>query len=457
MRRDPLGRPNPIVFEEQREDPGGREMNSKSERGRRVGRGLLVLAGAGAAALAAGALILTRPFAEAPWEEAPPNPESIYEDGGRGTGGTSAIPVVSPFHLDTDPMAGLLLANFEGDPDRVYLGFEPQAFDDAVHGRGIIVLGWRVDGRVDVFHDPGVRLDPSTYGIAGGGLHKMAERSFAEAVFELGSAGAQVDLDFEDLEGRAVRLVVRESDTRPRRPFGLLAPMGSAATDPPALPLVFVHDFYFVRKAGSEVLIEIDGRSHRSDPIPLLLDGTRVHFLRYSPDPFIATWNPNLEGRADVLDVGPEVGPGTSQAESRGVRYDLTANGDFREIRRMSRREGEHEIVVEFSPAFPQLLALRDGVEVSGAFRIFSHPTVGTVTGRWRVVREGGESHLEAVPEGGWTPGEAPWMARLLFRTVSIFRTWPSTYRWRGTLELPPPGQAVDVSVPFQSVWERIQ
>ena len=434
-----------------------REMNAESARRFRIGRVLLALAAGSAAALGSGALILTRPFADAPWEEATSSPESIYEEVASRAGGNSAMPVVSPFHLHTDPMAGLLLVNFDRDPDRIYVGLEPQAFDDAVHGRGILVLGWRVDGRVDVFHDPGLRLDPETYGIAGKGLHKMAERSFADARFELGPAGAQVDLGFEDLEGRNVRLLIRETDIRPRRPFGFLAPMGSAASDPPALPLVYVHDFYFVRRAGTEVRIEIDGRSHRGDTIPLLLDGTWVHFLRYSPDPFIVTWNPKPEGGAEVLEVGSETATDIITAESRGVRYELAANGSFHEIRRMSRREGEHEIAVEFSPAFPHLLALRDGIEVSGSFRISTHPAAGTVTGRWKAVRQGREVHLAATPEGGWTPGEAPRMVRLLFRAVSIFRTWPATYMWRGTLALPPQGQEVDGPLPFQSAWDRIE
>jgi hypothetical protein len=416
---------------------------------------LLALTAAGAGALGVGVLILTRPFAEPPWSESPPQPESIYGDGGSPAEGPSALPVVSPFHLDIDPMEGLLLVNFEGDPDRIYLGLEPQAFDDPIHGRGLLVLGWRVDGRVDVFHDPELRLDPETYGIAGKGLHRMEERSFAGARFELGPAGVQVDLRFQDLEGREVRLLVRESDTRPRRPFGLLAPMGSAASDPPALPLVYVHDFYFVRRAGSEVRIEIDGRTHRGDPIPLLLDGTWVHFLRYSPDPFIVTWNPAVEGIPELLEVCTGAAPERFHAEARGVRYDLSANGGFHEIRRMSRREGAHEVVVEFAPAFPHLLALRDGIHVSGEFRISAHPTVGTVAGRWRVTRQGRELHMEAIPSGGWTPGEVPRVVRILFRAVSLFRTWPTTYHWQGTLRLPPEGEEEEALLSFESAWKR--
>jgi hypothetical protein len=432
-------------------------MSTKSEPRFRIGRIVLRAAASGTAALIASAVVLTRPFSRAVWKEAPPSPASIYRNEGRQRGGTPALPLVSPFHLHTDPMAGLLLVNFERDPDRIYVGLEPQAFDDEVHGRGLLVIGWRVDGQVDVFHDPELRLDPRTYGIAGKGLHAMEERSFAGSRFELGDSGAQVDLRFRDLEDREIRIFIRETDTRPRRPFSFLAPMGSAASDPPALPLVFVHDFYFVRRAGTEIRIEIDSRKHRGDPIPLVLDGTRVHFLRYSADPFIVTWNPAAHGSFDVLTPVAEDPVGILPAEARGVRYELVANGGFREIRSMSRREGGHEVVVQFTPAFPHLLALADGVEVAGAFRIFTRPDAGTVTGRWRVTRLDRRLDLEVMPEGGWAPGEVPRMARLLFRAVSIFRTWPSTYLWRGTMQLAPPGHEAEGPRSFQAKWERIE
>jgi hypothetical protein len=428
------------------------QMTGKSKPRFRFWRVLLTLAGTTATVAIAATWMLRRPFSEPAWVEAPPHRTSIYE-----SSLAAGAPVVSPFHLEIQPMHSLLLVNFEGDPDRIYRGLEPQAFDDEVHGRGLLVIGWRVDGRVDVFHDPALRLDPDTYGIAGKGLHVMAPRDLANAHLHLGPAGAQANFDFPDLEGRRVRLVVRETDTRPRRPFALLAPMGTDAADPPALPLVYVKDFYFVRHAGSEIRIEFDGRPHDSDAIPLVLDGTRMTFVRYSTRPFIVTWNPTVNARAEVLAAGAQTVPDMSVLDANGVRYELTSNGPFREIRRMSRRKGGQEVTVDFTPPIPHLLAMRDGADVSGAFRIATEPPAGLVTGTWRSVRQGRRLHLEATPSGGWTPGEAPPMARVLFRMIYMFRTWPATYSWTATLPLPEPGTDVGSSLPLESAWERIE
>ena len=84
--------------------------------------------------------------------------------------------MIIPFHIDIDPMKRLLLVNFEKDPDTTYVGFEPQVFDDPVNGRGHLVIGWRQDSRVDVYHQAGLHPDPAKYDIAGKGLANMVER-----------------------------------------------------------------------------------------------------------------------------------------------------------------------------------------------------------------------------------------------------------------------------------------
>ena len=105
------------------------------------------------------------------------NPATIYHTAASGE-------LYAPVWLHIGPMERLLLINFENDPDKIYVGFEPQLFDDVIHGRGMIIIAWRVDGRVDVYRQPGLTLDPNTYDIAGGGLHEMLERPLSDAYFD---------------------------------------------------------------------------------------------------------------------------------------------------------------------------------------------------------------------------------------------------------------------------------
>jgi hypothetical protein len=217
------------------------------------------------------------------------NPTEIYE-------WAVDARLYAPVHLHIDPMEGLLLVNFENDPDEIYIGFEPQLFDDPIHGRGLIVIAWRVDGRVDVYHQPGLTLDPETYDIAGGGLNEILERPLSDAYYRVNEAGVEAYFAFEDAAGRPVEVTIGEKNRHPRQPFGLLAPMGNAATAPSALPMVYLHDFYFVRQADTILSIKVNGQERQPDTLPLPIDGTRMTFIRYSPDPLIATLNPAHDG-----------------------------------------------------------------------------------------------------------------------------------------------------------------
>lgn len=91
--------------------------------------------------------------------------------------------VYNPFSIDIDPMERLLLVNIENDPDTLYIGFDPQVFDDEINGTGHLVIGWRADGRVDVYHQPALRLNPAKYAIARGGLANMIAREMPDVFF----------------------------------------------------------------------------------------------------------------------------------------------------------------------------------------------------------------------------------------------------------------------------------
>lgn len=343
--------------------------------------------------------------------------------------------LVLPFAITVEPMARLLLVNLERDPDTVYAGFEPQAFDDEVHGRGLIVLAWRRDGRVDLYHQGGLRLDPSGYDIAGGGLHAMHERDFADAWFEVRDSGVDADVRFDDADGRRIEITVRELGSRPRPRIGLLAPMGQAATAPSALPLVLLRDFAFVRRANSDVRVAIDGREHAVDRLPVPIERQSVYFVRYAQSPLIARLNPATEGPVATLDAGRS---GTHVlAEAVGeTRVEVRDQGGGATIARLERHSAGQFVRLDLDPPFPNLLDLADGTDLEGVFAISSDPSLGRVSGTYRVSRAGDTARIAMTPSGGWRPAERRWSIRLVYAVAPVFRRWPTTYAWSAEVDL---------------------
>ena len=150
--------------------------------------------------------------------------------------------------------------------------------------------------KVDLYYEKGLNLNPAKYDIAGNGLGTMKVVKFEKANFWISEAGVQADIVFDDLQNRRIEIKVIENHHKPRKPFGLLAPMGDAASHPSAMPLVYLHDFYFVRRNNTDTCLKINGKQHKIDRFPFPLDGTWMYFMRYSPDTFIVTFNPSKSG-----------------------------------------------------------------------------------------------------------------------------------------------------------------
>lgn len=353
--------------------------------------------------------------------------------------------LINPFEISIEPMERLLLVNIENDPDTLYIGFEPQVFDDDKTGDGMLVIAWRADGKVDVYHQPTLSLDPAGYDIVGQGLKNMISRDMQGSFFEVNGQGVQASVIFEDIEGRLIELKLTEQSNRTRKPFGLLAPMGMAAENPSAMPLILLHDFYFVIRNGTELCVKINDRYHTPDTLPLPIDFTRMFFARYSPDPLIAKLNPKFDGVLTPIDLKDNF---TLQHGEHIIETVL--NRDIPEIRSISRSHNNHAVTLTFNPAFPNLNTF-SGDKAEGHFEISGDTSTGFIRGEYSVHRSGERLKIEMIPSGGWIPNESKLSVRFLYSVQPIFKQWPTTYRWTAELD-----RDQDYGFRMRSNWERI-
>lgn len=335
-----------------------------------------------------------------------------------------------PFHIDIDPMERLLLVNFEKDPDAVYLGFEPQFFNDSVIGTGHLIIGWRTDRKTDLYHEPSLKLDPTKYSITGAGLNQMIEVKMDVASFEINHFGAQVNYAFKDILGRAIKIKISERNNSKRKPFGILAPMGDAALNPFSMPLVFLHDFYFVRQKDSEINVSIDSRTHKIDELPMRLDFQKMTFIRYSPKPLIATFNPAFDGLLQEL----EIDKGQKIAENKNSTFELEWSNEQPFVKSMEVKNQIHPLKISLNPSLPCLNSIGENQKHFGEFHISGHPSVGSVSGSF-IVKSGINSvSIKLNPHKGWKPTYTKFSTWFLFNVSKIFKKWPTTYQWKADL-----------------------
>lgn len=342
-------------------------------------------------------------------------------------------------------MERLLLINFEKDSDSLYVGFEPQVFDDALNGSGHLVVGWRRDGRVDIYHEPTVTPQASKYDIAGKGLAEMRETCFEEARYTLTVCGVSARYVFTDISGRRVEIHIEESNPKKRKPFDLLAPMGAAAEKPSALPLIWLFDFYFVRQQNTNFRVVIDGKYHQPDRIPIWLDGASVLFTRYSSKPLIIRFNPKYDGRMPTLYSS---GESFILFQEHRIYLSYSANGVS--IEKIIRENSVAPIELSFEPPFPNMHQF-SAPAASGKFKISTHPSAGYLAGDYRV-RSGSDcTQIRLTPSEGWKPKPDRFMLWFLYTIGRVFKNWPKTYVWDAEIS----GEGEDYYM--KSRWSRIE
>lgn len=335
----------------------------------------------------------------------------------------------SPFLIEVDPMERLLLINFEEDPDSIYIGFEPQVFDDTQTGTGMVVIGWRRDGYVDVYHQQGLQLNAPKYAIAGKGLHRMIETYMPHSTFVVEEKGVNACIEFNDLYGRKIELLILEQNNRKRKPFGLLAPVGHSSENPINLPVLLLHDFYFIRKKDTQISITIDGRQHQPDRLPIPLDRQKMYFTRYCPDPVIATVNPSAN---EVL--APVLPNAAGEYMLRGNRYVIENISGRNCIRALDTQYKEHQVQMRFDPPVPCITTLQKGESLEGRFEIEGEYTTGKITGDYRISELDGSVYITMHPSGGWKPRPDKLSLRFMYSAVKIFKQWPTTYQWNAVV-----------------------
>ncbi len=363
----------------------------------------------------------------------------------RNTTDESGAVLHIPFSLSITPMEALLFMTFEQDADSVYSAFEAQRFDDDLLGTGQLIIGWRVDGKVDVFHDPQLKMDPVRYDVCKGGLANIVPRNFGNSSFTVGEFGMEAHFSFEDLDGRLIVFQIREQNKKAPQPFGFLSPVGDGSENPSAMPVLMLHDFYFVRQKGTEISITIDGRSHRPDVLKFPIDWTKMYFTRYTPDPLVMFLNPNFEGQVSTLVVN-----GETKVIIEDTTYEIDYLGETPLLKAIQRESKGHCVCLSFDPAFPNLSAFK-GTSTSGNFSIKGDPSMGEIQGNYNVTWVDDKLKVSMVPSGGWKPKKERWGIRLLYTVVGLFKNWSKSYKWTAVIDKTQNGH-----LHMNASWEKL-
>ena len=311
------------------------------------------------------------------------------------------------FSLDIDPRDRLLL--FDIADDETYVAMEIQGFDDAVHGHGLLVLLARHDGTVDIYRQPGLRLERGPFSI-GRGIGEWRETEIDPARLAIHPDGVDVEIGLVDAGGRRITVRIDDRDGTPRKRATLLAPVGSGVADPRQFFVVLMRDFDLGRTSGIEPRLTVDGEHRTIRPFPGPARLHRRRFIRYSADPIIAILNPDHDGPVDTATLGP--------------------------LSSVGAHDGSTTATLRFLPSIPDLTELHSARAASGAWWLDVADQPALTGGDWTARRTDDIVDITLAVTRPWRPRDLPLSLRLVTTLARVFRDWPTTYRWDARIDL---------------------
>jgi hypothetical protein len=337
---------------------------------------------------------------------------------------------VNPFVIRHNPMQKLAIINFEKNPDRLYTGLEFQYFNDELYGTGYRLLAYRKDRYVDVYDDLNLHsVENESFDVAGKGLGEHIRTTIENPILRVAEGNFHISFSFQDKLKREVAVDIKEKCKRNTTGMNLLAPIGATTETPNYLPLFFLYNFDFLRKADTDIRVQVDGEEIRQDnfPFPLPKDLQRRYYSRYSMDCHMIEFL--CAGKRRLMRI---------QLQGAGELIDQHFRYRFKDANLVSiqLRQAKHPFRVNFSEAFPNVLQLKNGESHTGYFKAMADEPMGEIAGTYSVVQNDNTVSIELKPDEGWKAVPNSWLTRFLFGKSSLFAKWPKTYLYQQNINL---------------------
>lgn len=349
------------------------------------------------------------------------NNPSIYEGGNN----KYIYPIIK-FKDEQVIIENLCLIDFRGDT--VYKGIELQQVkqENSMH---YIVLMARQDAETDIYYTKGLKVDGDRYRSL---MNKVTiyEVDSMKVDFQVTEKGIDVYLALKDNENRIIEFKIKENKNK-NDSFGLIAPIGSMSEDPDKFPIIYLKKFNMVQIKDTEIFVKINGKYLKPYKLFPLCNFKRVYLARYSYFNNAKELNNDYTGIINPI----EISNGIDEITIDNSIYLINSNNGHPEIKCVKRIDSNSEMKINFSPAIPNIISLKDNTEIQGHFSISVDEVSGIMGGVYSVKKNGDLITFKMNPQKGWQPMPG--------------KLWMKTYFWNCDIKI------IENKLQMKSKWSR--
>ncbi len=275
-----------------------------------------------------------------------------------------------PFDINIKPMERLMLVDFDGDTE--YKTIELQLYDDS-RGKGATVILYGKNGKNDVYYTDSLFADGVLF------KEDLYENKDMKYALNVSDRGLNSFLKMHDKSGRKIDVKIIEKKSE-NKLTSMLAPVGGGIKTFPFFPFFYMRGFNIVQRPGTEIKVIIDDIEYKVKKIPGLANGKFVYMARYATKPVIGQINTEYEGLLTVINLDEK-----DDYKIDNMNYHFVENNGHRELKKITYSSHNRFVGITFSPPVPDIINLKNNVEIKGRFSMESDSITGIVAGEYQI------------------------------------------------------------------------
>lgn len=260
-----------------------------------------------------------------------------------------------------------------------YSRIELWEFDGNGAKKAVALLVNSEDSSTSVYAKPRTEIDPKLFGSA---LNEpeIVVRDF-QYDFNITDDGVDFFLYLRTSQGERVELRVIEKISDPDQ-LNTLGNFGFSAKDPNYFPLFYLRNFSVVTEDFGEIRATAGGREMKPAFFLERIEGKVSYSAIYCEKPAIGFLNTDFEGEI------PRIFTNDPALEYAREKIEFLENGGRYEIKKIASETPGGEIEILFSPALPDIAAMKSGEEVSGRWSAAIDTIRGVAGGTYSIIKK---------------------------------------------------------------------
>lgn len=312
---------------------------------------------------------------------------------------------INPFNFSHTDFGRLILVSIDNHPEIKTVELVVQNND-----KGAFVVVYYHNGSVETYPNRFLSIDKKY--LQPNNDWKLMKKQDFKYVFEKTKNRLILNLDIIIKKNTHIFISVNNNSFQAKQ-YSFLAAVGADLSDVKRFPLIYLRQAGFLPLNDTKIDIRINDIAMKPTKVPIKVENLSCYKTVYSFSPQAFFWNEEQDTTLNLTTLKK------IKTQSDNPKYFTTLNNRHSKIKTIVYKTNKHAAKYNFMPEFPDINALKEGVDLMGKFTIDIDEIEGVIGGIYKISKQNNKIEIYFEPEKCWQPMPGKdWVSAYKYKAV---------------------------------------